>query len=99
LRPVVCAMAAKREFVEFIGKDLREQRVLYVQHCFPMVIVEIGQSSVVSADGLGDGEGVMSGHGWEWWRAQAIGSLVLCFDHYGLGLGLGALVHRPQRNI
>lgn len=73
LRPGVCTMA-KREFVEFVGKDLREQRVLNVQHCFSMVIVKIGQSGVVSADGLGDGEGGVSGHGR---RAQAIGSPVL----------------------
>ena len=56
LRPVLCGIA-QREFVYDVGKDLRAQCALNLQHCFPVMKIEISQSSVVSANGLGDGEG------------------------------------------
>lgn len=64
LCPVACGVATgKRELVEDVGKDLSEQRVLNVEHCFPVAKVEIGQGSVVRANGSGDGRGGR-GHGW-----------------------------------
>jgi hypothetical protein len=67
LHPVVCGVA-KREFVEDVGEDLCEQRVLNVKHRFPVAKVEVSQGSVVSANGSGDGG--RRGHG----GTQRIGS-------------------------
>ena len=66
LCPVACGIV-QTEFVDHVGEDLCEQRVLELLHCFSVLKVEVSQRGVVLANGLGDGEGLLGvgvrGHG------------------------------------
>jgi hypothetical protein len=56
LSPVACGIV-QTEFVDHVGEDLCEQRVLKMLDCFPVLKVEVGQGGVVIANRSRDGEG------------------------------------------